>query len=151
MQSKLITQAGALKLSKFYKIAMVSGSFDLLHAGHLHLLKMAKELTSDAKLFVLVLDDANIKRRKGPERPINPLRLRVEQLQENKNVDYILPWLEEWEKIAEFVANFKPAYFIAVCNDPGIDSKRKTIEKYGGKLIIIEKLPGYSTSNLIQN
>ena len=151
MQSKVVTKTETLELSKLCKLAMVSGSFDLLHPGHLYLFKRAKELTPDAKLIVLVLDDANIKRRKGPERPINLLKLRIEQLQKIKEVNYILPWTEKWEETAEFVTALKPAYDIAVSGDPGIENKQRIIETSGGRFITIPKLPGYSTTDLIKS
>ena len=150
MLTKVVTKEEALELPKSCRLAMVSGSFDLLHPGHLYLFNQAKESTLDAKLLVLILDDVNIKRRKGPKRPINSLRLRIGQLQDVKFVDYILPWIEKWEDIAGFVATLKPNYFVATKGDPGITNKRKTIETYGGKFLVIEKLPGFSTSEILK-
>jgi len=151
MQSKVITITEALEISKLSKLTLVSGSFDLLHPGHLHLLTSAKKLSPDTKLLVLVLDDENIKRRKGPNRPINPLKLRIEQLQGIKEVDYILPWTEKWEEIAKFVSTIKPDCFVAVKGDPGIENKQQIIENLGGKFITIPKLQGYSTTDLIKS
>lgn len=138
-------------LSKKYscKVALITGSFDLLHPGHLHLFKQAKLLAPDAKLLVLVMDDANISRRKGPERPVQKLLQRIAQLEKVPEIDYLLTWTEPWEHIAAFVSELQPAYFIAVAGDPGAESKRKTIEAGGGQFIEIQKLPGFSTTEIL--
>ena len=49
-------------------VTLVGGSFDLLHVGHLHVLKYAKKL--GGILVVCLLSDSNIKSYKGPNRPI---------------------------------------------------------------------------------
>lgn len=51
------------------KIVFTNGCFDLLHAGHIALLKEAKELGDI--LIVGVNSDASVKRLKGKHRPIN--------------------------------------------------------------------------------
>jgi cytidyltransferase-like protein len=150
MSAIIVTKNEALALAKESPIALTSGSFDLLHAGHRYLFNQAKIATAPAKLLVLILDDANIKSRKGDLRPVNTLALRIAQLQNVVEIDFILPWNEPWEGIAEFVSRLKPAFFIAVNGDPGLESKRKTVETAGGKFILIQKLAGFSTSAIIK-
>ncbi|RLF88059.1 FAD synthase, partial [Thermococci archaeon] len=42
---------------------VVGGVFDILHVGHIHFLKMAKELGDE--LIVIVAHDETVKKRKG--------------------------------------------------------------------------------------
>src|SRR5207344_2636763 len=52
------------------RITTVNGSFDLLHAGHLHILREAKK--QGDVLIVGLNSDQSIKRYKGAGRPILP-------------------------------------------------------------------------------
>lgn len=57
-------------------IVLIGGCFDLLHSGHLYLLKMAKQL--GGKLVIAVLSDKYIKSYKGDERPVQHEMTRLE-------------------------------------------------------------------------
>ena len=67
-------------------LIFTNGCFDVLHKGHLTLLKEARELGH--KLIVGVNTDASIQRLKGSDRPINDVETRVAQLE-------ILPWVDQ--------------------------------------------------------
>jgi D-beta-D-heptose 7-phosphate kinase/D-beta-D-heptose 1-phosphate adenosyltransferase len=54
--------------SRGRRIVFTNGCFDLLHAGHVHLLDRARE--QGDVLVVAVNSDASIRRLKGPERPL---------------------------------------------------------------------------------
>ncbi len=56
-----------MTISKNKKV-LVGGCFDLIHAGHIHLLKHAKRVAGT--LVVAVLSDKYIKSYKGKQRPI---------------------------------------------------------------------------------
>jgi FAD synthetase len=62
---------------------MATGVFDLLHPGHVHFLKSAKELGDE--LVVVVATDAMVRRRK--HEPVTPQEMRRELVQELKPVD----------------------------------------------------------------
>ena len=59
------------KIRKDNTIVFTNGCFDLLHEGHLHLLKEAKKLGDI--LIIGINDDASVKRLKGNTRPIEQL------------------------------------------------------------------------------
>ena len=61
------------------KIIFTNGCFDILHAGHVTYLQVAKQLGD--YLIVAVNDDASITRLKGPNRPINNMHHRMTVLQ----------------------------------------------------------------------
>jgi rfaE bifunctional protein nucleotidyltransferase chain/domain len=70
-----------------YKVVLTSGSFDLIHLGHVKYLSRAKELGD--VLAVGVDSDAKIRRRKGEDRPMVPERERLEMLAYQRPVDLI--------------------------------------------------------------
>jgi D-beta-D-heptose 7-phosphate kinase/D-beta-D-heptose 1-phosphate adenosyltransferase len=70
-----------------YKIVLTSGSFDLIHLGHVKYLARAKEF--GGILVVGVDSDAKIRRRKGDDRPMVPEAERLEMLAYQRPVDMI--------------------------------------------------------------
>jgi len=70
-----------------YRIVLTSGSFDLIHLGHVKYLARAKEF--GGILVVGVDSDAKIRRRKGADRPMVPQAERLEMLAYQRPVDLI--------------------------------------------------------------
>ena len=70
------------------KKIFVNGTFDVLHTGHLNLLKAAKDLGG----FVLVAidSDTRVKKLKGPDRPINNQLDRIQMLLAIKHVNKVI-------------------------------------------------------------
>jgi len=69
------------------KIVLTSGTFDLLHVGHLRYLEAVKSLGDI--MVVLLSGDDRIRARKGPTRPIIPELDRAQILDALKIVDYV--------------------------------------------------------------
>ena len=63
-----------------------NGVFDVLHKGHLELLKFASK--QGDRLIVGINSDASVKRLKGEHRPINTVEERKAQLES-------LPWIDQ--------------------------------------------------------
>lgn len=72
------------------KIVFTNGCFDILHAGHVQCLQMAKELGD--YLIVAVNSDTSIQRLKGPDRPINHQEHRMTVLAGLGVVDWVIPF-----------------------------------------------------------
>lgn len=68
-------------------IVTANGCFDVLHMGHLKLLKEAKRMGS--RLIVVVNADASVKRLKGPLRPVNREQDRAAMLLSLRMVDAV--------------------------------------------------------------
>src|SRR5215831_4512833 len=81
--------AGELRLLRGAgkKIVFTNGCFDILHPGHIDLLRRAQALGD--KLVVAINSDASVARLKGPKRPICPERERAEVLDGLKMVDFV--------------------------------------------------------------
>ena len=69
------------------RVVLTSGSFDLIHLGHVKYLARAKELGD--VLVVGVDSDAKIRARKGDDRPLVPEQGRLEMLAHQRPVDLI--------------------------------------------------------------
>src|SRR3977135_3735651 len=70
-----------------FRVVLTSGSFDLIHLGHVKYLERAKQLGD--VLAVGVDSDEKIRRRKGEDRPMVPEIERLELLAFQRPVDLI--------------------------------------------------------------
>jgi D-beta-D-heptose 7-phosphate kinase/D-beta-D-heptose 1-phosphate adenosyltransferase len=75
------------------KIVFTNGCFDILHAGHVACLQMAKQLGD--YLIVAVNTDESIQRLKGSNRPVNPLVHRMTVLAGLGAVDWVVPFSDD--------------------------------------------------------
>lgn len=75
------------------KIVFTNGCFDLIHSGHVRILRQAK--TFGDVLVVGLNSDASVRRLKGKGRPILPLAERAELLRELRAVDFVIPFSED--------------------------------------------------------
>jgi len=98
-QLRKVVELGTLReIISSVKIAgksavMTNGCFDVLHAGHVDLLRRARELGD--LLVVAVNDDASVRRLKGATRPVNPLEHRLTVLSMLECVDYLVVFSED--------------------------------------------------------
>lgn len=146
--NKIITKSDLARLD-FSQMIFVSGSFDLLHLGHMRYLQASKNIKPEYTLLVVAISDEDIKRRKGENRPLFKLSDRVEALGYLEPVDYVLGWDQPWQELRQLVAEYKPAIMTVVEGDPGVDDKRNSVEEYGGVVHTINKMGDYSSSNII--
>jgi rfaE bifunctional protein nucleotidyltransferase chain/domain len=130
------------------KVVFTNGCFDLLHGGHIYLLREAKK-RGDV-LIVAVNDDISIEKFKGPKRPIFPLAERLEVLEAIEDIDYLVSFSEETPK--ELVAVLLPDVLVK-----GGDWKQEDIvgkdevERAGGEVVVIPYLMGCSSSSIIDD
>ncbi|MCF7907675.1 MAG: adenylyltransferase/cytidyltransferase family protein [Candidatus Omnitrophica bacterium] len=70
------------------RLVFTNGCFDLLHPGHIKVLKEAKQ--KGDILIVAVNSDSSIKKIKGPSRPILKEKARIKLLEHIDLIDYII-------------------------------------------------------------
>lgn len=146
---KFISNEDLLKNYKNNKdLIFVSGCFDILHFGHINFLKKAKEL-GNGKLLVMTHDDESIKLKKGNQRPVNSVYDRIGVLSELQSVDLVSVW-NGWEDLQDFVKLLKPGMIALTKGEFNHKSVEKVAMQIGAKLLIIDKLDGLSTSQIIQ-
>jgi|OpeIllAssembly_1097287.scaffolds.fasta_scaffold457038_2 D-beta-D-heptose 7-phosphate kinase/D-beta-D-heptose 1-phosphate adenosyltransferase len=131
------------------KLNLITGSFDLLHAGHIQFIKRAKELVPNIPLLVIVLDDKNVSLRKGINRPIYPLADRLILLSAISYIDYLLAWMINWKKLPDFITKLKIDTYFVNEHDPGFKNKQKIAEDNHIKIQTIPRYKDLSTSRII--
>lgn len=124
------------------KIVFTNGCFDLLHQGHLHLLKEAKKLGD--KLIVAINNDASVRKLKGETRPIETLEIRIEKLIALDDVDYVISFSEDTPIM--LIEQIQPDILVK-----GGDYKIDEIigRQFAKKITIIPLLSGFSTTKII--
>ncbi len=127
-------------------ITTLNGSFDLLHAGHLHIIYQAS-LQGDV-LIVALNTDSSIQKYKSPKRPIISLPNRARMMAALGFVDYVTCFDETdpraiLEKIRPHV-HVNGAEYGADCIEAEV------VKRHGGKIHIVPLVPGLSTSNIIK-
>lgn len=151
-QYKILDGMHLLPLLRTYykkkKIVFTNGCFDLLHAGHLDLLKRSKQLGDI--LVVGLNSDVSINRLKGTERPICNQDNRILILSMISEVDWIIPFDED-----------DPLLLIkALCPDvlvKGDDYQKEQViggdfvESYGGHVALIHRKYEMSTTEIINH
>ncbi|MCY4071004.1 MAG: adenylyltransferase/cytidyltransferase family protein [Chloroflexi bacterium] len=128
-------------------LVFTNGHFDLLHIGHLDYLEKARKL-GDA-LFLGLNGDASSARLKGRGRPIMSARERARLLAALHPVDAVI--IFEADRADDLLRALQPEIYVKGGDYAHKDlPERPTVEAYGGRVELIEYLPGHSSSELIQ-
>jgi D-beta-D-heptose 7-phosphate kinase/D-beta-D-heptose 1-phosphate adenosyltransferase len=149
-ESRLLNRAQLAPLAQTLKaqgkrIVTLNGSFDLLHAGHLHILEEAHN--QGDVLIVGLNSDASVRAYKGAQRPIIPEAQRARMLLALRAVDYVHIF-DESEPMP-FLAEIKPHVHVNG-SEYGADCiEAPMVKAAGGRIHIIEKIPGLSTSEIL--
>ncbi len=129
------------------KVVFTNGCFDILHAGHIEILKKAKE--KGDILIVGLNSDKSIKKIKGRKRPIMDEKDRALILDSIKFVDYVVLFDEETPY--NLIKEIKPDVLVK-----GSDYKINEVVgadiviKNGGEVFLVPLLKGKSTSKIIE-
>jgi rfaE bifunctional protein nucleotidyltransferase chain/domain len=132
--------------SKGLKIATLNGSFDLLHAGHLHIIFEAKK-RGDVLIVALNSDDS-IRAYKSKERPIIPLEYRLKMMASLHFVDYVT-FFEETDPI-NLLEKIKPDVHVNGAEYGQNCLEAETVKKFGGEIYIVDLIPSLSTSQIVK-
>ena len=128
-------------------VVFTNGCFDLVHRGHLHLLREAKKL---ADLLIVALNsDSSVKKIKGPDRPIIPEADRAELIAALEMVAYVTMFDEA--DPYNLIQELKPDVLVKGGDWPrdkvvGAD----VVEANGGRVVVIPYLEGCSTTQIIE-
>jgi D-beta-D-heptose 7-phosphate kinase/D-beta-D-heptose 1-phosphate adenosyltransferase len=142
---RALSQLATTLRAKGKRIVTINGSFDILHNGHLYILNEARQ-RGDV-LIVGLNSDASVKSNKGAARPIITERRRAEMLLALRMVDYVHIF-DEPDPIA-FLKEVNPDVHVngSEYGDDCIEGE--TVKRGGGQLHIVGRLPGLSTSNIL--
>jgi len=129
------------------KIVFTNGCFDLLHIGHVRYLEEAK--AQGDVLVVGVNSDQSVQSLKGPQRPIVPEKERIELLAALEVTDYLVLFAEATPE--SLINRLRPDIHVK-----GGDYRKEDlpeaalVESYGGQVVLVREVKGYSTSKLIK-
>jgi D-beta-D-heptose 7-phosphate kinase/D-beta-D-heptose 1-phosphate adenosyltransferase len=129
------------------KIVFTNGCFDLLHRGHVDLLRRARALGD--LLVVGLNDDASVRRLKGETRPVNTITARAEVLGALESVSYLVAFGEDTPE--QIIRRVRPDVLVKGedWKDKGVVG-REFVESYGGRVELIPLVPGHSTTSMLE-
>jgi len=127
-------------------IGFTSGTFDILHAGHVDYLDKAKALCD--VLVVGVNTDKSVKQYKGADRPINSEAHRAQVVAALEFVDYVFFFSERRNQ--KNIEMLQPDFYIKAgdYSEASLTSK-EIVESYGGKIQLIPITHKVSTTTIL--
>jgi len=130
------------------RIIFTNGCFDLLHVGHIKLLKESKAL---GDILIVALDsDDSVKKLKGNGRPIISQYERAQILAALDCVDYIT--IFSTDSLCDLLRELSPGVLTKGSNYKREEViGRGIVEGSGGEVVLIPVTEGVSTSDIIGN
>jgi D-beta-D-heptose 7-phosphate kinase/D-beta-D-heptose 1-phosphate adenosyltransferase len=130
-----------------HTVGFTNGCFDLLHPGHISLLRQSKD--GCGRLIVGLNSDASVRRLKGEARPIQSENARAQVLASLETVDLVVIFTEDTP--LEMIREIRPDLLVKG-GDYTIDQVvgADIVTGYGGRVLLAETKPGFSTSNTIE-
>jgi len=128
-------------------VGFTNGCFDLLHPGHISLLRQARAACD--RLIVGLNSDSSVRRLKGDKRPVQGEAARGAVLASLADVDLVAVFAEDTPLM--LIEAVRPDVLIkgadyALPEVVGAD----VVEGYGGRVLLADILPGHSTSRTIE-
>lgn len=130
-----------------YTVSLTSGSFDLIHLGHVKYLERAKEFGDI--LAVGVDSDDKIRRRKGPDRPMVPENERLELLAYQRPVD--LAYLkQDTDERWGLIKAARPDVLVLTEDHSYTAEEQEELLEYCGRIEVVERQASVTTSERIR-
>ncbi len=128
-------------------IGFTNGCFDLLHPGHVSLLRQARAACD--RLIVGLNSDASVQRLKGPTRPVQAEGARAAVLSSLADVDALVVFAEDTP--LKLIEALRPDVLVK-----GADYTESQVvggdivKAHGGRVLLAELSPGHSTTSTIK-
>ena len=129
------------------KIVFTNGCFDILHAGHIDLLRRARSLGD--KLIVGLNSDSSVRSVKGADRPFVDQEQRSAVLRELRSVDEVIIFDELTPE--RLIHDIKPDVLVKG-GDWSVDEiiGSRFVLDNGGEVLSLPLLPGFSSSSIVE-
>ena len=147
-ESKLATRPAAADRVAAWRrqglrVGFTNGCFDLLHPGHVSLLRQARAAAD--RLVIGLNSDASVRRLKGPQRPVQDEVGRATVLASLAAVDLVVLFDEDTP--LALIEALRPDVLVkgadyTVDQVVGADA----VMSWGGRVVLAELLPGHSTT-----
>ncbi|MGE0108608.1 MAG: D-glycero-beta-D-manno-heptose-7-phosphate kinase [Bdellovibrionales bacterium] len=150
-ESKVLSMAGAAECAERWrkqgiKVGFTNGVFDLLHPGHLSLIRQARQACD--RLIIGMNSDASVKRLKGESRPVQNEDARALVLASLADVDGVVIFEEDTP--LKLIETVRPDLLVK-----GADYTVETVvgaelvQGWGGKVLLANLIEGQSTTSTI--
>ena len=150
-EDALLDHDAALRLVRDWqahelRVGFTNGCFDILHAGHVSLLRAARRRCD--RLVVALNTDASVARLKGPTRPITPLADRAAVISALAAVDAVVAFADDTP--LALISLLLPDVLVKGA-DYSIDRVvgAEIVQQAGGEVALIDLLPGRSTTGIV--
>jgi D-beta-D-heptose 7-phosphate kinase/D-beta-D-heptose 1-phosphate adenosyltransferase len=127
------------------KVVFTNGCFDILHSGHIDLLRKARDL-GDA-LVVAINSDTSVVRIKGSVRPIIPEQERAELLDGFDMVDFVC-WFED-DTPLQAILTIHPDILVKGADWTDNIVGQREVEGWGGNVFTLQLVEGHSTTGIV--
>lgn len=128
-------------------IGMVNGCFDLMHLGHVELLRQARFRCE--VLFVAVNTDRAVKELKGAGRPFMDEVGRMGMVESCRYVDYVVE--ADDKTCVEIATLIRPDVYITTSEYGSTGPEAKEVVRLGGTVEVVEMIGGYNTSAIARS
>lgn len=119
------------------RTVLAHGVFDVLHIGHVRMLKQARSMGDE--LVVSLLSDRFVTKYKGPSRPIHLLAERMEQVLELRCVDRIVVVDGPGhEAVQEMIERVRPAVYVKGGDRKGTFGEEEFVKRMGIELVFVD-------------
>ncbi|MFW6413574.1 MAG: D-glycero-beta-D-manno-heptose 1-phosphate adenylyltransferase, partial [Oceanicaulis sp.] len=148
---RVLSRAAAAELAERWreqglKVGFTNGCFDILHPGHLAVLRFAAN--SCDRLIVGLNADDSVRRLKGPERPVNDAGTRAVMLASLEMVDRVVVFEEDTPEA--LIRALRPHVMVKGADYRADDLPGAAFMKeIGGEILLAPLLDGRSTTNII--
>ena len=129
------------------RIGFTNGVFDLLHPGHIKVLAHARGKCD--RLVVGLNSDASVRRLKGNDRPIQNERARAEVLAALEAVDLVVVFGQDTP--LDLIRRVRPNVLVKGGDyTRGQVVGRELVEAQGGEVVLVDLVPGFSTTRIVE-
>jgi D-beta-D-heptose 7-phosphate kinase/D-beta-D-heptose 1-phosphate adenosyltransferase len=129
------------------RVGFTNGCFDLIHPGHISLLKEARQNCD--RLIVALNSDRSVCRLKGPSRPLQGEEARAYVLAAMSDVDLVT--LFDADTPCELIAGLRPDVLIKGADyteDQVVGAD--LVKSWGGRVVLARIVPEQSTTRLVR-
>lgn len=141
------------------KIVFCSGSFDLIHGGHVLFFEDCKKYGD--QLVVMIASDKVLKQNKGVERPVINQHVRLKLIDSLRPVDYCLldetltPDTHPLSIIDSILGELRPDVYVINEDAFDIPYREKIAVKHGVRLVILKRdappeFEGISSTQIVE-
>jgi D-glycero-beta-D-manno-heptose 1-phosphate adenylyltransferase len=128
------------------RIVFANGCFDLLHVGHVRYLEAARAMGE--VLVVGINSDEEVRKQKGPGRPLMPQDQRAEMIAAIEVVDFVTIFDEP--TVTELLLALKPdVHAKGTDYTEATVPERDVVRSYGGRVAIAGDRKDHSSSDVI--